>query len=221
MATTTCIRLPELGDPHVVRVIGGVTIEGFDLIGQIQPALSPLVPVIRLIEAVISLYDALKAVPSLSPSSILKALKKAAQKLAEIFGLIPQLSLPYMVKDVCDLLIDTLRSLQLALIRLQSEASQIDAARVRSEELGNPPTLAAAIDCSEINLSIEYENQMSTLQAAGSLLAILGLFASILGMGDVVPDLSDLSGLALDDTIEQIDNVIKLLEFFRDAIPLP
>ena len=220
MAIDTCYVIPTLTRSRV-RMVGGIEIEDFDLVRQIQPAITPLVPVIRLIEAIIALYEALKSIPSLSPISIRDAIKEAAKKLAAIFGLIPQISIPYMLIDTLDLLIAVFQDVQLRLVRLENELASIDASRAVADDLGNPADLLAIIDCADGNVTIELDNEMTTLQALGSLLAIIDLFASILGVSASVPSLDGLTGKSISEAIAEIDNIIDALRFVRDAIPIP
>ena len=44
MALPICIEIPELPDPFSITLPGGVTMESINLMVQIQPALTPLVP---------------------------------------------------------------------------------------------------------------------------------------------------------------------------------
>ena len=42
MALPICLEIPELGDPPVITLPGGVSIQQFNLMEAIQPALTPL-----------------------------------------------------------------------------------------------------------------------------------------------------------------------------------
>ena len=68
MALPICLEIPELGDPPVITLPGGVSIQQFNLMEAIQPALTPLMPVFDIIDTVVAVFNCVKAIPdSLGP----------------------------------------------------------------------------------------------------------------------------------------------------------
>lgn len=68
MALPILIRLPAAPDPLTLTLPGGVTMQQQDLIKVIQPALTPLMPVFNILDAVIAVFNTVKAIPeSLGP----------------------------------------------------------------------------------------------------------------------------------------------------------
>ena len=63
MSFTVCLSLPEVPDPFEVTLPGGVTISDINLMQMIQPALTPLVPLFDVVDAVVSLFNCVKALP--------------------------------------------------------------------------------------------------------------------------------------------------------------
>ena len=50
-------EIPELGDPPVITLPGGVSIQQFNLMEAIQPALTPLMPVFDIIDTVVAVFN--------------------------------------------------------------------------------------------------------------------------------------------------------------------
>ena len=57
MALPICLEIPELGDPPVITLPGGVSIQQFNLMEAIQPALTPLMPVFDIIDTVVVVFN--------------------------------------------------------------------------------------------------------------------------------------------------------------------
>ena len=63
MPLPICIEIPELPDPFSITLPGGVSMESINLMEQIQPALTPLVPVFNIIDTVVAVFNCVKAIP--------------------------------------------------------------------------------------------------------------------------------------------------------------
>ncbi|RME65180.1 MAG: hypothetical protein D6790_02230, partial [Caldilineae bacterium] len=63
MALPICLEIPELPDPFSITLPGGVTMESINLMEQIQPALTPLVPLFNIIDTVVAVFNCIKAIP--------------------------------------------------------------------------------------------------------------------------------------------------------------
>jgi hypothetical protein len=220
MAIDTCFELPRFPTTlPKVQLLGGVEISGLNIIGQLQPALAPLVPLFNILDAVLAVIEVLKAVASLNPVTIANALIDAAEKFAKLLRLIPQLSIPFMILDIIDALIYELTRLRNQLVRLQTEVESIDAARDRAELVGNPAILLTAISCADGNIQIELDNQLTTMQVLQRVFAVMEILLELIGLGGAIPDLGDLSGAPLSEAVEIVDDIIAALQALRDQIP--
>ena len=97
MASPILIRIPPTPDPQRLTLPGGVSIEHLELVEVIQPALTPLMPFFDILETVLALFDAVKAVPDTigpppDPTALAEALQKVAEKVVSLLRLVPQLS---------------------------------------------------------------------------------------------------------------------------------
>jgi hypothetical protein len=79
------------------------------LMAQANAALAPLVPVFNVIDTVLALFQAVKAIPDaithLDPTKITDALPDVAQKASKLLAIVPQLSVPLMIVGLIDVLL--------------------------------------------------------------------------------------------------------------------
>ena len=99
MPLPICLEIPELGDPPVITLPGGVSIQQFNLMEAIQPALTPLMPVFDIIDTVVAVFNCVKAIPDSlgpppDPTALAACIPELAEKVSKLLKLIPQLSLP-------------------------------------------------------------------------------------------------------------------------------
>ncbi len=224
MSIPICIRIKELRDPQRLILPGGVAIEHINLLDVIQPALTPLVPLFNLIDAILAVFEAIKAVPAMigpppDPTALVTALKKLGEKVSKLLYLVPQLSLPLTVIGLIDLVIDTLDQVLTQLRHLQQQMTQITNAIDRASELDDPGLMTIAY-CARDNIDQEAANALKGLAAIGSLIGLLNLFIGMIG-GPRLPDLSDLGGRPLDDAVQPLDALLDILKDARSMIPVP
>jgi len=219
-----CIEIPELPDALKITLPGGVTMEHVNLMEVIQPALTPLVPLFNIIDTVVAVFNCIKAIPDTlgpppDPTAIAACIPELAEKVNALLRLIPQLSLPYTIIGLIDLVIDTLRQARGQLLHLQQQMQQILGAVDRATELGDAG-LMAITSCAQANVAQEAANVGKSLASLGKLIGILNIFLGVIGAPEV-PDLSNLSGRPLDEVVPPIDAIVKALQDVRGAIPVP
>ena len=203
---------------------GGVTMQHQDLLKAVQPALTPLMPLFNLLDAIIAIVNTVKAIPESlgpppDPTKLVKALSEMAKKVAKLLRLVPQVSLPYTIIGVVDVVLDGLATLRTQLAYLEVQARQVARVTARAAEL-HDEGLDSVAACAKANLEMEAANLMKGLGAMGTLLGILDIFLGMVG-GPKVPDMSALSGKSLEDVVAPLDEVVKALEALRQAVPLP
>ena len=224
MALPICLEIPEIPDPLSITLPGGVTMQQINLMQAIQPALTPLMPLFDIIDTVVAVFNCVKAIPDSlgpppDPTALAACIPELAEKVAKLLRLIPQLSLPYTIIGIIDLVIDTLRQARSQLMHLQQQMQQILGAIDRATELEDAG-LMAITSCAQANVAQEAANVGKSLASLGKLIGILNIFLGIVG-GPEVPDLSNLAGRPLDDVIPPIDAIIKSLQTVRSAVPVP
>ena len=224
MALPICLEIPEIPDPLSITLPGGVTMQQINLMQAIQPALTPLMPLFDIIDTVVAVFNCVKAIPDSlgpppDPTALAACIPELAEKVAKLLRLIPQLSLPYTIIGIIDLVIDTLRQARSQLMHLQQQMQQILGAIDRATELEDAG-LMAITSCAQANVAQEAANVGKSLAGLGKLIGILNIFLGIVG-GPEVPDLSNLAGRPLDDVIPPIDAIIEALQTVRSAVPVP
>jgi len=218
------IQVPELPDPLQLTLPGGVTMEHIRLMEVIQPALTPLVPLFNIIDSVVAVFNCIKAIPDAlgpppDPTAIAACIPELAEKVNELLRLMPQLSLPYTISGIIDLVIDALRHARSELLQLQQRMVQIIGAADRATELEDAG-LMGITSCAQANVAQEAANVGKSLASLGKLIGLLNLFLGMVG-GPEVPDLGDLADRPLDEALAPIDAIIETLQSVRSAVPVP
>ena len=224
MALPICIEIPEIPDPFSITLPGGVSMESINLMEQIQPALTPLMPLFDIIDTVVAVFNCIKAIPDSlgpppDPTALAACIPELAEKVAKLLTLIPQLSLPLTIVGIIDLIIDTLRQARSLLLHLQAQMQQITGAIDRATELEDAG-LMAITSCAQANVAQEAANVGKSLAALGKLIGLLNIFLE-LGGAPTVPDLSDLAGSPLDEVVPPLDAIVDQLTQVRDMVPVP
>ena len=224
MPLPICLEIEELPDPPVLDLPGGVAIQQFNMMQAIQPALTPLVPIFDIVDTVVAVFNCIKAIPDSlgpppDPTAIAVCIPELAQKVAKLVRLIPQVTLPYTIRGILRLIIDTLRQARSQIMHLQQQMQQILGAVDRATNLGDAG-LMAITSCAQANVAQEAANVGKSLASLGKLIGLANLFLGMIG-AEGIPDLSNLAGRPLDDVIPPIDAIITKLQAAHDAIPLP
>lgn len=224
MALPICLEIPEIPDPLAITLPGGVTIQQINLMEAIQPALTPLMPIFDIIDTVVAVFNCVKAIPDSlgpppDPTALAACIPELAEKVAKLLRLIPQLSLPYTIIGIIDLVIDTLRQARSQLVHLQQQMQQILGAIDRATELEDAG-LMAITSCAQANVAQEAANVGKALASLEKLIGLLNIFLGMVGAPEV-PDLSTLAGRPLDDVLPPIDAIIEALQTVRGAVPVP
>lgn len=224
MSLPICISIPEIPDPLSITLPGGVSMESINLMEQIQPALTPLMPLFDIIDTVVAVFNCIKAIPDTlgpppDPTVLAACIPELAEKVAKLLKLIPQLSLPFTIIGIIDLIIDTLRQARSMLLHLQAQMQQITGAIDRATDLEDAG-LMAITSCAQANVAQEAANVGKSLAALGKLIGILNIFLELVG-APTVPDLSNLAGTPLDDVVPPLDAIVDQLTQVRDMVPVP
>jgi hypothetical protein len=222
MAFDLCLEIPEIPDPFALTLPGGIEIEDVNLMKIIQPALTPLVPFFDLIDTIVALFNCIKAIPDAfgpppDPTVFATCLPDLAKKLNKLLNMLPQVALPRLIVRLLTLVIESLRTVRSQLMHLQAQMLQILGTIDRAKQLEDAGLMAIA-QCAQANVAQEAANVGKSLAAIGKLLGLINLFMGLIG-GPEVPDLSNLAGRPLDDTIPPLDELLKALEAVRALVP--
>ncbi len=219
-----CEALPDVGDPFALTLPGGLEIQDYNMMKSIQPLLAPLIPLFEIIDVVVALYNCLKAVPDClgpppDPTILVACLPDLAQKIMKLLKLIPLLSLPITIAHLVDLVIAALREVKQKLQHLVDQLKQIERAIEHGRNLKDAG-LTAILACAQGNVEQEARNTGKQLASLGKLLALIGIFMEMIG-GPKIPDLAHMNGVPLNQVLKPIDELVRVLETIRKAIPFP
>jgi hypothetical protein len=113
--------------------------------------------VFDIIDTVVAVFNCVKAIPDSlgpppDPTALAACIPELAEKVSKLLKLIPQLSLPYTIIGIIDLVIDTLRQARDQLLHLQQQMQQILGAIDRATELEDAG-LMAITSCAQANVA--------------------------------------------------------------------
>lgn len=224
MAIPICVEIPDIGDPFAVTLPGGIEIQDYNLMRAIQPALAPLVPLFEIVDALVAIYNCVKAIPDTlgpppDPTALAACLPDLAKKIMQLLKLVPFVSLPITVAHLLDLVIAGLREVKDKLQHLQDQLAQIERSIEHGRNL-HDAGLTAILACAAGNVNQEAQNVGKSLASLGKLLTLIGIFMGLIG-GPQIPDLAHLNRAPLKEVIAPIDALIEVLLTIRKAIPFP
>lgn len=193
-----------------------------NLLTQANAALAPLTPFFNVLDAVIAVKDALTAIPrcisNLSPGPLLNALPVVNQKINKLLALLPQLSVPILVRDVIEALILSLNGIIDLLEAVLVQEAKIAAAATKASEPGNA-ALAAIVICAQTTNDAQKAEIAAGMAPLNRLIGVLNLFLKLIGQKPL-PNLASLPANT-QDAIDQLQGVVDLLEKVRKSIPIP
>lgn len=96
------------------------------LLGNLNSVLMPFMPIFKIVGFANDVTDCLKAIPDciskLSPAPLVSKLAKVVQDIEELLGVLPQASVPVMLRDLIGALIGYLRGVQSQILGLRAQA---------------------------------------------------------------------------------------------------
>ena len=222
--TFICVPLPPAPAPRTLPLPGGVSLEAIDLPAIVQPALTPLLPVFNIVDAIVAVFNAIKAIPDMlgpppDPTVLAPALAELGRKVAVLLGLVPALSIPATVVGLLDLAIATLDTTRTQLLHLQSEHIRMAALVDRAAALNDLHLRDIAL-CGARHVEEEARSTVANLASLGRVLGLVNLFTSMIG-GPTVPPLGSAEGSSVAELFAPIDALTSALIAARSAIPLP
>jgi hypothetical protein len=211
-----CVTMPDLVPPSPDKLVR-------QLFAQANAALAPLEPIFNIIDAVVAVFECVKAISTLDPVKIIECIPGLAEKVAALLKLIPQLSLVALVAGLIEVLILYLRGIRNQVqraIELLTRLLDAETAATRPGNLALARVLPCALD--DLDKLIQWQNESA--KPVNRLIGVINLFLEIIGLsrfkipciGTFIADL-----VQLERALELIDLLIRLLEIIRAVIPIP
>lgn len=238
-----CIELPDLASvPSRICLPGGVCLDyiwdsintiphladmNMDFFSQIGPAMTPLAPFFNMLDVALSMFRCVQAVPdaitSLNPNELLQCMPALAKAVDQALKLIPQLSLPKMVKAIIENLASLLRGIATDLDYLRAQAQRIADEIDRAAEW-NSHRINGFLVCAQETMDQTVLSTGEALKGIGSIVLLVNVFMGLFG-GPEVPCFGDLISGNVAEGFEFLIDIIlamaELLETIAAAIPDP
>lgn len=190
------ITIPGIGVLESIKnTIDGVPTPSslaMSMLGQVSPALAPLIGILRLVDVVVSLEQALKDVTD--PIALVGDLEKLAKDIGLLADFIPGVAYAKTVRDLLDMVSALLQGIASKITRWITETQAI-ANAINSAKLLNDPDLNNSAQCSITRLSEAQGSAQVSLQEIGQILKIIKLIADIISavVPISVPGISDIT----------------------------
>lgn len=221
--TDICIPMPggaelcptqglQFGDPSEV-------LQGF--FAQLSPALAPLTPFFLIIGLFKAVGDCVQAIPDTlgpppDPTALAQCIPALLEKLEGLLKLLPQYTIPLLVKRTLSTVVLILTSLKNELLNIIEEQEAILVSATAAGLPGNE-LLQSIVDCATTNADTALANMQASMQPLGALLDLVNIFLGLIGQ-DPIGAAPDLSGGAAE-ALAPIDDFIQILQTIADAIP--
>ncbi len=192
------------------------------LIGQVNAALAPLMPIFRILDVLVAMVDCIKAVekclgPPPNPTELVKCFPKLARAMAEVLKLLPMLSIPVLIGGILDVLILNLRGVRACLLAFLLKQLRILAAATRARQLGSIQ-LQVAVDCATDDLNAAIVNLNERASALATLVAVLNALLDLAGLPELPLTVGAL-GADANASLAPLDESIRLLTVLRMGFP--
>lgn len=170
--------------------------EAMMLLGQVSPALSPIVAILRMVDVIFDIIQAFKDVTN--PFALAKDIEKLIVDSGLLQEFIPGLEYVKMLRDLLNMIEAILRGLATVITRWVNESAAIGKALASASILGDPD-LTNSAQCAAQRLMEAQATTQVSLGDVGQILKIIKLIADIINavVPVTLPGISDLAD-ALD-----------------------
>lgn len=228
MAVPTCTETPDPPEPAEQDMPGGAKmssmpnpasgiISEFDnmsqMLQQLSPALAGIQPVLKAIDAVVSIFTTLQKAPEIpdDPTGFVESLEETGKKIGELSNLVPQVSVFSTVRSSLQNVLKFAKALK---EKLQPIVDAVNEAEDLLQQAidNDDPELASVAQC-----SLDQQDQLvaHTGVMFQPMTTILDLIESLLGFVPQsvdLPEIPDVTGKSGEEMIEILDEIIDALE---------
>lgn len=193
------------------------------LFAQINSALAPLQPFFNILDVLKCIMDCIMAIPDCigpppDPSGLLNCIPNLQKAVDKLLKLLPQLSIPIMIKSILHTIIVGLQGVRLKLLALIKQVERIIAASLKATALGNLQ-LQIVVDCANNNMDAQLQNLNAGMAPLNRLLGLMNVLCELAGL-PCIPPIGGLAAIG-EDALAPLDAIIKILQALEAAIPVP
>lgn len=208
-----CVQFPSIIPPTPDELVK-------QLFGMLNSAMAPLQPIFNILDAVVAVFECIKAISTLNPKEILECIPLLAEKVMALLKLLPQLSIPLLIVGFLDVLILYLQGQANQLRRWQDHLEQILDAYTLSQQPGNAG-LALVVDCANAEVDAFFAFLNETNAPLNRLIGFVNFFLQLIGVKQCIPTLGEFVPDQVETIIWLLEQLIKVLELLRNLIPAP
>lgn len=230
-----CIQLPTAIPDICIPFPGGAELcpqQGFQfgdpseilrsLLASANAALLPLQPFFTIIGVVKAIVDCVQAIPDTigpppDPTALPQCIPPLLEKLEQLLKLLPQYTVPLLVKRLLLVVATTLAALKNELLAVIQQQQRLLAAATVAQLPGNE-LLAVILSCESTNLDTTLANLNASMQPLQGLISVVNILLGLIGQDPVGSAAPDISGGA-QAALEPIDTFIKVLNDIANTIP--
>ncbi len=198
-----------------------------DFFSQIGPALAPLKPLFDILDTVLAIYRCVKAVPdaitNLDPTELFQCIPDLAKLIDKLLSMIPQVSIPKLIKAAIHNMAKLLRAIAADLRYLQSQLQRIADMIDRAAQLGDVK-MAGFLSCAQNTIDQQTMSTAEALKGIGRIVLLINIFIATIG-GEELPCfgslMADNLSQGFDAVVDLLTGLAQVLEEMADAIPDP
>jgi hypothetical protein len=191
-----------------------------DFFSQIGPALAPLKPLFDVLDTALAIFRCVKAVPdaitNLDPSELFQCIPDLAKLIDKLLSMIPQLSVPKLIRAVIRNLAKLLRAIAADLRYLQSQLQRIADMIDRAAQL-NDVKLTGFLSCAQNTIEQQTMSTAEALKGIGRLVLLINIFIAMIG-GEELPCFGSLMSDNLADGFDAVIDLLTALATVLDEI---
>ena len=237
-----CIPMPEIPEIDDICFPGGFCLSyvwdgiakiptaadmSTDFFSQIGPAMAPMKPFFDMLDTVLQIFKCVSAIPksimTLNPGELLDCFPALAKLIDQLLKLIPQLSIPKMIKAILHNLAKLLRSIASELTYIQFQLQRIADGIDRAAQL-NDVKMNGFLVCAQKDLDDSVLSTAEALKGIGRIILLVNIFIGLIG-AEPIPCfgslISDNVADGFDVVIDLLTGLAKVLETMANAIPDP
>ena len=189
--------------------------------GMINAALAPLAPVFNIIDLGTTIVDCVSAIPdailNLDPTGLIECAPNMIEALNKVLSMVPQLSIPVMIRDILSVIIMFLEGLRNDLDGAVRQLERLAQMNLLAQQPCNF-NLVAAITCCQASFDKFMEFTMGGVEPLNRLFGLLNAFLALVPGVDPLPCLGSLAGVptVIQDLLSTFIDILKIV---RNILP--
>jgi len=221
-------KLPSPPSPLTISLPGGISIEALpstqgmistelsminSLMTQLGPALGGISPVLKVIDAVTAMFTVLQRAPEIpvDPAGFIEALAEAAEKIAALAPLIPQVSVPATIFSSIQACASFARAIRDQVEQIADTQTQAQALFDQAEAAGDA-ALKEQAQCALDNVDALMEHAGAAMGPLTSIMNIITGLMSFIPSPVELPGVPDPSSMGPQQLADALDVLVQALE---------